>query len=112
MRTTPVIGIIKKKEFFWVTIDYAYQLTHLKKIVSLLYENSAVISYNGEIYNYLDIKRKYKYIFNNFKTTGDTELLIKFWKLKKSEIFNELDGMFAFSIFDNDILTLAVDFFG
>lgn len=75
-------------------------------------DGSAVISYNGEIYNYLDIKRKYKYIFNNFKTTGDTELLIKFWKLKKSEIFNELDGMFAFSIFDNDILTLAVDFFG
>lgn len=75
-------------------------------------DGNAVISYNGEIYNYLDIKRKYKHVFNNFKTSGDTELLIKFWKLKKSEIFDELDGMFAFAIFDENKLTLAVDFFG
>ena len=74
--------------------------------------SDTIISYNGEIYNYLDIKKKFKNDFSSFSTTGDTEVLLKLWKLKGLKSFDELDGMFAFAIFQNNILFLSVDFFG
>ena len=74
--------------------------------------SDTIISYNGEIYNYLDIKKKFKNDFSSFSTTGDTEVLLKLWKLKGLKSFDELDGMFAFAIFQNNNLFLSVDFFG
>ena len=74
--------------------------------------SDTIISYNGEIYNFLDIKRKFKNDFSSFSTTGDTEVLLKLWKLKGLKSFDELDGMFAFAIFQNNNLFLSVDFFG
>ncbi len=56
-----------------------------------------VIIYNGEIYNHKEIRKKYKL---ECKTDSDTEtLLLLYIKFGKS-ILNELDGMFAFSIYD------------
>ena len=74
--------------------------------------SDTIISYNGEIYNYLDLKKKFKNDFSSFSTTGDTEVLLKLWKLKGLKSFDELDGMFAFAIFQNNNLFLSVDFFG
>lgn len=74
--------------------------------------NDTIISYNGEIYNYLDIKRKFKNDFANFETNGDTEVLLKLWNLKGINSFDELDGMFAFAVFQKHSLFLSVDFFG
>ena len=69
--------------------------------------------FNGEIYNYKEIKMNYfKNI--NFNSSGDTELLLKLWELKGKSMFKLLDGMFAFSIWDNreKELILARDRFG
>lgn len=74
--------------------------------------NDTIISYNGEIYNYLDIKRKFKNDFTNYETNGDTEVLLKLWNLKGINSFDELDGMFAFAVFQKHSLFLSVDFFG
>ena len=85
--------------------------TSNKNSQPMKYSNT-IISYNGEIYNFLDIKRKFKNDFSSFSTTGDTEVLLKLWKLKGLKSFDELDGMFAFAIFQNNNLFLSVDFFG
>ena len=53
--------------------------------------------FNGEIYNYKEIIKKYKF---KMKTTSDTEVILKGFISKGKDILKELDGMFAFVIFD------------
>jgi asparagine synthase (glutamine-hydrolysing) len=57
-----------------------------------------VIVFNGEVYNYREIQKRYNI---NCKTTSDTEVILKGFILKGVSIFNELNGMFAFAIWDN-----------
>ncbi len=58
-----------------------------------------VIIYNGEIYNYLEIKTaigsKYK-----FKTCSDTEVILAAYSVYGIEFLDHLQGMFAFVIYD------------
>ena len=69
--------------------------------------------FNGEIYNYKEIKENFLKNLN-FKSSGDTEVLLKLWELKGTSMFKLLDGMFAFSILDKKKkeLILARDRFG
>lgn len=64
------------------------------------YLNRYVIVFNGEIYNYIEIKREL--VKNNYKfsTSSDTEVLIAAYDYYKDNIFDYLDGMFAFCIYD------------
>lgn len=58
------------------------------------------IVFNGEIYNYIELKDiliKKGYIF---KTSSDTEVLMALYDNKKENCLNDLDGMFAFAIYD------------
>jgi len=60
------------------------------------------IIFNGEIYNYLEIKKKIlekKKI--NFKTNSDTEILLYAYKLFGIKFFKYLEGMWSFAIWDN-----------
>ena len=59
------------------------------------------ISYNGEIYNYKEIKKKLIKLGYKFKNNTDTEVIIYAyieWGIKCIKKFN---GMFAFSLYDN-----------
>lgn len=69
------------------------------------------IVFNGEIYNFKDIKNKYKLIT---KSTGDTEVLLEAFAKVGASIIKELNGIFAFAIYDNKEkkLTLVRDRFG
>jgi len=60
------------------------------------------ITFNGEIYNYLDIKNELEVLGYIFKTTSDTEVLLIGYKVWGKEILQKLNGMFAFSIYDID----------
>jgi asparagine synthase (glutamine-hydrolysing) len=63
---------------------------------------------NGEIYNFRELRQKLdnKYPF----TTGsDTEVILNLYREKGPECVKELDGMFAFAIFDGDDFMLARD---
>ena len=58
------------------------------------------IVFNGEIYNFLELRSKLKKKGITFKTKGDTEVLLKsyiYWGAKCVEYFN---GMWAFAIYD------------
>ncbi len=78
--------------------------------------NRYVIVYNGEIYNFLDIKNKLiQEDFSNFSGTSDTEVLlnaIEKWGIEKT--LTLLEGMFAFSVYDKkkDLIYLCRDRFG
>ena len=70
--------------------------------------------YNGEIYNYLYLKARLVEKGHNFKTTSDTEVILKLYEQYGTKAFAMLDGMFAFSIYDKNVnkLFIARDFFG
>jgi asparagine synthase (glutamine-hydrolysing) len=63
---------------------------------------------NGEIYNFATLRRKLvsKY---DFKTDSDTEVILHLYREMGPKCVTELDGMFAFAIFDGDNFMLARD---
>ena len=73
-----------------------------------------VLTYNGEIYNYKELKKELIDLGVKFKTESDTEVLLHSWKMWKTKIFQKLNGMFAFAIYDrkNMKLYLARDIAG
>lgn len=77
-------------------------------------DNKIGIVFNGEIYNYRTLKKELKNSGVKFKTTSDTEVILKLYEQKGIEAFKELDGMFAFSIHDKikNKVYIARDFFG
>ena len=58
-----------------------------------------VIVFNGEIYNFLELKQELDY---PFKTNSDTEVLLALYIKYGDEMVDKLNGMFAIAIWDND----------
>ncbi len=59
-----------------------------------------IIVYNGEVYNFLELKKELKSLGVKFFKESDTEVILEgfaYWGIK---IFEKLNGMFAFSIYD------------
>ena len=77
-------------------------------------DKKIVIVFNGEIYNYRELKADLVASGVKFKTTSDTEVILKLYEKHGVESFKWLDGMYGFSIFDKNInkLFIARDFFG
>ena len=77
-------------------------------------DQSKVIVFNGEIYNYQALKNQLIEQGSVFKTNSDTEVILKLYEKEGLKSFGKLDGMFAFSIYDKTIgkVFIARDFFG
>ena len=58
------------------------------------------LAYNGEIYNFLEIKQKLIKLNYNFNSESDTEVLIKAWQHWGQNCLKFFNGMFAFSLID------------
>ena len=59
------------------------------------------ITYNGELYNYLDLKNQLISFNCKFTTNTDTEVILAAFATWGELSFNKLQGMFAFAIWDN-----------
>lgn len=59
-------------------------------------KNGLVIVFNGEIYNYRQLKKELSHI--NFETTSDTEVILEAWRYWGTDCLQKLRGMFAFAI--------------
>ncbi len=68
--------------------------------------------YNGELYNYRELKEELVQKGATFSTEGDTEVLLRAWQTWGAESLNRFDAMFAFAVFDGKKLTIATDAFG
>lgn len=73
-----------------------------------------VITFNGEIYNYKELRTELISKGFRFRSNSDTEVILKGYEYWGKEIVNKLNGMFAFSILDlkKEILWLVRDRMG
>jgi asparagine synthase (glutamine-hydrolysing) len=58
------------------------------------------IAYNGEVYNYREIRRELEAIGYNFQTQTDTEVVLKGYRQWGSACVNRFNGMWSFAIWD------------
>ena len=102
--------------------DNAVYLAHNRLSIIGLDENSnqpmhgpngTVIVFNGEIYNYLDLK-KTEFLNYEFRSNSDTEVILALYEKYGFDCVNYLRGMFAFAIWDasQQSLFCARDRFG
>lgn len=72
------------------------------------------IVFNGEIYNYIELREELETLGYEFRSASDTEVLLSAYVQWGPAALNRLVGMFAFAIYDEqeNSLFLARDFFG
>jgi asparagine synthase (glutamine-hydrolysing) len=76
--------------------------------------DATAITFNGEIYNFVELAAAMRAADATFDTASDTEVLLKLWRARGADCLGELRGMFAFAAYDaaDDALTLVRDPFG
>src|SRR6185295_11277920 len=77
-------------------------------------EAGLVLSFNGEIYNYVELREELRDLGYRFTSTGDGEVLLRAYEAWGVDCLPKLNGMFAFALWDNRKreLLLARDRFG
>jgi asparagine synthase (glutamine-hydrolysing) len=75
---------------------------------------SLCITFNGEIYNYIELREELTAKGRRFRSNSDTEVLLEAYRAWGKDAIRRLRGMFAFAIFDarRQSLILARDAFG
>jgi asparagine synthase (glutamine-hydrolysing) len=89
-------------------------IVNLKNIkLPILYKDRYIISYNGEIINFRELKKKY-FKYDKFLTNTDTEIIVAMYHKFKENCLQYFNGMFAIAIYDikNKKLFLARDKYG
>ena len=110
----------------WISADNKIGLAHLRLAIIDLSDKAAQpmadanetvwVTYNGEIYNHVDLRRRLEEAGRRFRTDhSDTEVLVHGyleWGLEG--LLERLDGMFAFALWDTEkrLLSLARDRLG
>lgn len=76
--------------------------------------DGVVLTFNGEIYNYLELRRELEGLGHRFRTASDTEVLLVAWLQWGVDCLDRLEGMWAFALFDRkaERLVLSRDRFG
>lgn len=109
---------------YWISDNYNIGMGHRRlAIIDLTISGSQpmnsicgryTIVYNGEIYNYIEIKNSLISKGFEFKTNTDTEVILNLFKYKGVKCLDDFDGMFSFAIWDDVEKTLfcARDRFG
>ena len=102
-------GIIEIVSHPW-TIGLAHQRLSILDLSQAGYQpmklenGNSWIVYNGEVYNYLEIKAELSHLGHSFNSNSDTEVILKAihqWGIDIS--LNKFNGMWAFAYFDSKI---------
>lgn len=78
------------------------------------HDRLVVIVYNGEIYNYRELREELITKGHQFVSNSDTEVILEMYRAYGRDMLSKLNGMFAFALLDmlNNELLLARDRFG
>ncbi|MBV4357897.1 asparagine synthase (glutamine-hydrolyzing) [Pinibacter aurantiacus] len=99
-----------EKERLWINEDKTVGFGHRRLCIIDLseagaqpmhYLNRYTIVYNGEIYNYIEIKETLQKQGYSFVSHSDTEVILAAYDCWKEKCLQQFDGMFAFAIWDN-----------
>jgi len=63
-------------------------------------DGTAVVTFNGEIYNYQELKQELEQRGYRFRTRSDTEVLLNAYKAYGTDMLPKLQGQFAFALYD------------
>ncbi|WP_262149873.1 asparagine synthase (glutamine-hydrolyzing) [Chryseobacterium foetidum] len=63
-------------------------------------DENLVITFNGEIYNFKELRTELEHFNYHFKSSSDTEVILKAYENWGNSMFEKLDGMFAICIVD------------
>ncbi len=113
----------------WLSDDYRVGLAHRRLAIIDLSDAAAQpmtmtgrdgsapryhITYNGEIYNFRDLRRNLEQTGITFTTESDTEVILRLYEREGAEMLGKLRGMFALVIWDSveESLFLARDPYG
>jgi len=105
---------------FWSDESFRVHLGHARLSIIDINSRSAqpfkignyTISFNGEIYNYKNLKSRLESLGHIFYTDSDTEVLLISWIEWGEKCLELIDGMYAFAIYDGYVLHLVTDPFG
>jgi len=77
-------------------------------------DGAFTIVFNGEIYNYMELREGLIKDGHEFVTTSDTEVLLRLYAVHGADMLKKLRGMFAFAIYERDTgeIFAARDYFG
>ncbi len=108
----------------WVREDGRLGFVHLRLAILDLSERGAqpmtsgdgryTVVYNGEIYNFLELRAELEKLGSRFRTDADTEVILEAWRHWGAEMLPRFNGMWAFALSDNETgrLFVARDRFG
>jgi len=104
----------------WIDRERGVYLGHCRlSIVDLssasdqpMVRDDLVIAYNGEIYNHRSLRERLQSVGLKFSSTGDTEVLLRALQHFGPRALDEIDGMFAYALWDGRAGYLATDPFG
>ena len=69
-------------------------------------DGRTIIAFNGEIYNFQELRRELAQSGIEFRTQGDTEVILAAWQRWGPDCLSHLHGMFAFALYDLHARTL------
>ena len=101
-------GIEEKEGVFFAHQRLSILDTHHRSNQPFVKEN-VWVSFNGEIYNYNELKESLEY---PFQTNSDTEVILALYLRYKERFVEHLRGMFAIAIYDNGKILLFRDRLG
>ncbi len=93
----------------WLNNDQTVGLAHRRLSIldigqngaqPMHFQNRYSITYNGEIYNYLEQKKELENLGYHFNNLTDTEVLLALYDHYKLDCVHKIDGMFSFAIYD------------
>lgn len=71
------------------------------------------LAYNGEVYNYLEVRKELESLGHTFTTRSDTEVVLEAYRAWNTACFDKFEGMWALALFDPERgLILSRDRFG
>lgn len=116
------LGLPKIEKYFSQPFDFAFGFRRLS-ILDLSpsghqpmtsFDGRHWIIFNGEVYNYIELRAELTHLGYEFSSTSDTEVLLAGYIHWGAKMLTKLAGMFAFAILDMQMrkLFLARDFFG